>query len=132
MKEILLIEKYDNNRVCSILYKNAETRDFYIKRFKIETSTTEKKFSLVQDVLHSKILAGTTETSQVVKSLGKDNDGNEIEIKKGRYGPYITNQKINAPCPKNQDIELIELSAAIEILSAKQAKGPSKFRKRKK
>jgi len=67
MKEILLIEKYDNNRVCSILYKNAETRDFYIKRFKIETSTTEKKFSLVQDVLHSKILAGTTKTSQVVK-----------------------------------------------------------------
>ena len=73
-----------------------------------------------------------SKTSQVVKSLGKDNDGNEIEIKKGRYGPYITNQKINAPCPKNQDIELIELSVAIEILAAKKAKGPRKFRKRKK
>ena len=73
-----------------------------------------------------------SKTSQVVKSLGKDDNGNEIEIKKGRYGPYITDQKTNAPCPKNQDIESIELVAAIEILAAKKAKGPSKFRKRKK
>jgi len=67
MKDIVLIEKYDSNKICSILYKSAESRDFYIKRFKIETSTTEKRFSLVQDIMHSKIMIGTTNIYQSVK-----------------------------------------------------------------
>ena len=73
-----------------------------------------------------------SKTPAVVRSLGKDKDGNTIEIKKGRYGPYITNQKINAPFPKDKEIESIELEAALEIIAAKAAKGPSKFKKRKK
>ena len=73
-----------------------------------------------------------TKKSEVVKLLGKDSDGNNIEIKNGRYGPYITNQKINAPFPKNQDMETIELKVALEIIAAKKAKGPTKFRRRKK
>ena len=68
----------------------------------------------------------------VIKSLGEDKDGNKIEIKKGRYGLYITNQKINAPFPKDKEIDSIELDAALEIIAAKAAKGPSKFRRKKK
>ena len=73
-----------------------------------------------------------SKTPAVVRSLGKDKDGNTIEIKKGRYGPYITNQKINAPFPKDKEIESIELEAALEIIAAKAAKGPSKFKQRTK
>ena len=73
-----------------------------------------------------------TKVSAVVRSIGDDKDGNKIEIKKGRYGPYLTNQKINAPFPKSQDMDSIDLETAIEILAAKAAKGPSKFKKRKK
>ena len=73
-----------------------------------------------------------TKKSEVVKLLGKDSDGNNIEIKNGRYGPYITNQKINAPFPKDNEIESIELNVALEIIATKKAKGPSKFRRRKK
>ena len=72
-----------------------------------------------------------TKTPEVVRSLGEDKDGNKIEVKSGRYGPYITNQKINAPFPKDKDIDTIELSTALEIIAAKKAKGPSKFRRRK-
>ena len=73
-----------------------------------------------------------TKVSAVVRSIGDDKDGNKIEIKKGRYGPYLTNQKINAPFPKSEDMESITLDTALEILAAKAAKGPSKFKKRKK
>ena len=52
-------------------------------------------------------------------------------IKKPKL-PYITNQKINAPFPKDKDIESIELKVALEIIAAKKAKGPTKFRRRKK
>ena len=69
---------------------------------------------------------------EIIKFLGKDNDGNKIEIKKGRYGPYITNQTINAPFPKDKDIDSMELNLALEIIAAKKAKGPTKFRRRKK
>ena len=48
-----------------------------------------------------------TKTPEVVRSLGEDKDGNKIEVKSGRYGPYITNQKINAPFPKDKDIDTI-------------------------
>ena len=56
----------------------------------------------------------------------------QIEIKNGRYGPYITNQKINAPFPKDKNIDSMELNVALEIIAAKKAKGPTKFRRRKK
>ena len=52
---------------------------------------------------------------------GKDKDGNKIEIKRGRYGPYITNQKINAPFPKDKEIESLELDAALKIIDEKAA-----------
>ena len=64
-------------------------------------------------------------------SVEGDRDGNKIEIKKGRYGPYITNQKINAPFPKNKEIESMDLSTAQEIIAAKKAKGPTKFKRKK-
>ena len=67
MKEIVFIEKYNPNKVCSILYKNAQSREFYIKRFVIETSTTEKKFSLVQDIPNSKIMLGTSRSDHSFK-----------------------------------------------------------------
>jgi DNA topoisomerase-1 len=70
--------------------------------------------------------------TEVVRLLGEDKDGNKIEIKNGRYGPYLTNQKINAPFPKDKDIESIEINVALEIIAAKKAKGPSKFRRKKK
>ena len=73
-----------------------------------------------------------TKVSAVVRLVGKDKDGNEIEIKKGRYGPYLTNQKINAPFPKSEDMDSITIETAEKILAAKAAKGPSKFKKRKK
>ena len=73
-----------------------------------------------------------SKTPEVVKSLGEDSDGNKIEIKEGRYGPYITNQKINAPFPKGQDMDALDLKSALNIIAAKKAKGPSKFRRRKK
>ena len=73
-----------------------------------------------------------SKTPEVLKSLGEDKEGNKIEIKSGRYGPYITNQTINAPFPKDKDIDSLELAVALEIIAAKKAKGPSKFRRRKK
>ena len=106
----------------------------YIKAGKINASVYEHSNFLDMDIDAAIELLKNrkSKTPAVVKDLGEDKDGNKIEIKKGRYGPYITNQKINAPFPKDKEIESMSLDLALEIIAAKAAKGPSKFRKRKK
>ena len=69
----------------------------------------------------------------VIKVMGKMPDSEEnIELKNGRYGPYVTNGKINATIPKGENIESLKLERAIELILEKKAKGPSKRFKRKK
>ncbi|MAV63828.1 MAG: DNA topoisomerase IV [Candidatus Marinimicrobia bacterium] len=67
MKELMLIEKFDSNKTYSVVYKNGRSRDYYIKRFKIETSTIDRKFSLTQDISHSKIAAVTSKEMHLLK-----------------------------------------------------------------
>ena len=52
---------------------------------------------------------------------------NGLKILDGRYGPYITNGKINAKIPKNMEISEITQNIALELINKK----PSKFKHRK-
>ena len=71
--------------------------------------------------------------ASVIKVMGEMPDSNEkIELKDGRYGPYVTNGKINATIPKDENIESLKLERAIELILEKKSKGPSKRFKRKK
>jgi DNA topoisomerase-1 len=45
----------------------------------------------------------------------------EIRIKKGRYGPYVTDGTVNASVPKDQDAASIGLQTAIDLLATRAA-----------
>jgi len=49
MSEIFIIEKFDPEIIYSLLYKDGKSKQYYIKRFKIETLMIDKKFSLISD-----------------------------------------------------------------------------------
>jgi len=66
--------------------------------------------------------------SSIIKTLGIDKVDNEIHIKNGRYGKFITNGKVNAPMPKTISENDLTLEQAIEILSKRK---PKKFKKKK-
>ena len=71
--------------------------------------------------------------SQKLKNLGKHTKtGEELIVKTGFYGPYITDGKVNASIPKGKDVESITLEEAIELIDKKRAAGPTKRRRRKK
>ncbi|MEE8341601.1 MAG: type I DNA topoisomerase [Candidatus Neomarinimicrobiota bacterium] len=71
--------------------------------------------------------------SQELKTLGKHtNTGEELIVKTGFYGPYITDGKVNASIPKTIAVESITLAEAVEIIDKKRAAGPTKRRRRKK
>jgi DNA topoisomerase-1 len=61
-----------------------------------------------------------------LKELGANPAGGIIKIFDGRYGPYITDGAVNATVPKGVALESITLENALELLSEKAAKGPSK------
>jgi DNA topoisomerase I len=52
-----------------------------------------------------------------------------VRILSGRYGPYVTDGKVNATLPKNLAPEDVSPEQAQELLAAKRAAGPSKTRR---
>ena len=59
--------------------------------------------------------------SEVLKTLGEHPDGGTIELRSGRYGPYVKHNKINAPIPKGTEPDSITLEQAIEQIDRKAA-----------
>lgn len=61
------------------------------------------------------------------REVGKHpEDGKPIMVKDGRYGPYVSHNKVNATLPKDMTPESIGLDDALALLAAKIAKGPAK------
>ncbi len=48
--------------------------------------------------------------------------GDQIQIKNGRFGPYVTDGTVNASVPKGTDPEAVTLERAIELLEAREEK----------
>jgi DNA topoisomerase-1 len=56
-----------------------------------------------------------------LKELGTDpNSGGPVEVKDGRFGPYVTDGKVNASLPKGDSPEDVTLDRAAELLQARR------------
>ncbi len=68
---------------------------------------------------------------KTLKELGKHpTSGETLNIKSGRYGPYVTDGTTNASLPQGADPEALTIAEAVALLEARAAKGPSKGRRR--
>jgi DNA topoisomerase-1 len=57
----------------------------------------------------------------------------ELVLLSGRYGPYVTDGKINATLPKGVEVEEVDVEMAIDLLEKKKAsRGKKKGRGRSK
>lgn len=62
-----------------------------------------------------------------LKEFGElDGFAGPVKLMAGRFGPYVTDGKINATLPKNIAPEELTPEQAVELLKAKEAAGPSK------
>jgi DNA topoisomerase-1 len=85
----------------------------------------EAMFSVTLDVaerlIEEKLKGGG---KRVIRELGKHAaSGNEIQILQGRYGPYVSDGRINATLPKTMDPDEVDMEAAVELLAKKAARG---------
>jgi topoisomerase-4 subunit A len=59
LPNIVLLRKLEPDTVISAVYVDGETKTHYVKRFKIETSTLDKRFTFISETKGSKLLAAT-------------------------------------------------------------------------
>ena len=65
--KMLLIEKYDPNKIITAVYLDNEKMQYNIKRFKIETTTLNSKFFFIKEGNGNRLETVTTEDSPVLK-----------------------------------------------------------------
>jgi len=68
----------------------------------------------------------------VIKDLGEHPDGGgKIEVLEGRYGPYVSHNKINATIPKSKDPAEVTVEEAVTLLAERAAKAGKKPARKK-
>jgi topoisomerase-4 subunit A len=70
--QLLVIEKFDPEKVVSAVHYDEEQKQYYVKRFLIETSSAGKKFMFISETKKSRLVLATTYENP------------EIEVKTGR------------------------------------------------
>ncbi|MEE3302151.1 MAG: type I DNA topoisomerase [Candidatus Neomarinimicrobiota bacterium] len=79
------------------------------------------------------LIAKRSSGPQELKTLGDHpTTGETLILKDGRYGPYITDGKVNASMPSDVEVEEITLEEAVGLIDKKRAAPPRKKRKKRK
>jgi topoisomerase-4 subunit A len=88
---VAVIEKFNPETVISAVHYDGESKNFYVKRFKVETKTTGKLFPFINSGKKSRLVFATTQSDPVI----------ELEYLKGR--------------PKKEFSEKIKLNDLVDI-----------------
>jgi DNA topoisomerase I len=66
-----------------------------------------------------------------VREIGADpSSGKPMVVREGRFGPYVTDGETNASLRKGDNIEMLTIDRAAELLAERRARGPATPRKR--
>ncbi|MDF0693800.1 DNA gyrase/topoisomerase IV subunit A [Aquirufa ecclesiirivi] len=79
--EILYLKKYEANSIISAVYIDGASKNHFIKRFKLETTTIDKKFLFISDHKASRLIAATDNYAPNVQIKHKpDGKTNQVEL----------------------------------------------------
>jgi topoisomerase IV subunit A len=104
-KDILIITKFNPNQPIAAVYYEASSKNYFVKRFKIETTTIDKKFMFIGEAKNSKLIFASIDEHpriEVIVDLGKNQTQKEtivlsefIDIKGWKsLGNRVSNLKI--------------------------------------
>jgi topoisomerase-4 subunit A len=106
--KIVLIEKYDAEKVITAVYLDNEKLQFNIKRFKIETSTLNSKFLFIKEGKDNRLEAVTTEPNPVLKvQTGRGQSINKAKFKVDKMVEVMGWKAVGA--------KLVDFSKSVEM-----------------
>jgi topoisomerase-4 subunit A len=76
-KEIKIIEKFDPKRVVSVLHYDGNGKNYAVKRFNIETASTNKRFSFITEGWGSKMVLVATYSAPIIELTTKTKSGDK-------------------------------------------------------
>ena len=82
-KDLVYIGKYNPNQVISAAYYEPIQKNYFVKRFKIETTTMDKKFSFVGETKGTKLIFVTADSRprlEIVLDKGRGTTEKEIVV----------------------------------------------------
>ena len=127
-REILAL----NGRYGPFLKRDEETRSLDEEAQIFEVSLDEALARFAEPPRRP----GQRRTNTALRTLGESADtGKSVEVRDGRFGPYVTDGEVNASLRKGDEVERISLERAQELLAERRAKladGPPKKSQTKK
>ncbi|WP_028978446.1 DNA gyrase/topoisomerase IV subunit A [Sporocytophaga myxococcoides] len=66
-EELLHMEKFDPERLISAVYYDGSSKNYFAKRFKMETNTAAKKFGFISENADSKLVVISTEKNPIIQ-----------------------------------------------------------------
>jgi DNA topoisomerase-1 len=73
---------------------------------------------------------GARVAAKVLKEMGKHpRSAADVRVLEGRYGSYVSDGKTNATVPQGEAVETLTMDRAVELLDAREARGPSRGRR---
>jgi len=64
-----------------------------------------------------------------LREIGPHPEGGTVGLYRGRYGPYVSHDKVYASLPKGADPNTFPIEDALPLLAAQKAKGKGKTRR---
>ncbi|MFN3402511.1 MAG: DNA gyrase/topoisomerase IV subunit A [Cytophagaceae bacterium] len=90
-ENVVNIQKFDPEKTVSAIYQDGKSKDYFAKRFKIETNTVGKKFLFISESSGSSLVVVSTDSKPVI----------QVDYVKGKY--------VTAPSEKVNLDEFVEL-----------------------
>ncbi len=121
--EIQSLSRFEPETVVSAVYYEANQKAWYVKRFKVETTTLDKKFSFIGDVKGSKNLAVTTDRYPRIEIVHQVKDRGPVEKKVLEPEGFIEIRGWKAlgnklPFARVKDVKLLEPKVVKEAPAA--------------
>jgi len=79
-EKVILIEKYDPEKIITAVYADMDKKQYMVKRFKIETTTLRNKFMFIKEGDGNYVEAVTTDLEPVLSVQ----QGRGAQVRKGK------------------------------------------------
>ncbi len=75
---------------------------------------------------------GSSSAAAALREFGPDpTSGKAIVVREGRFGPYVTDGETNASLRSDDDVATLTFERAVELMSARRERGPTKPKRKR-